>query len=95
MSSKNHSELESSWRQLQTKPEEMPDLESWLADAPDTEGGYTSEDEDLDEDCKAGLDDLIDDGMLRLGNNRYHQPKNVAKAKRKAAKKSKQRNRKK
>lgn len=48
------------------------------------------------DDCQPGADDYYggDDDPKRFGNNRKHVKKSVAKAKRKMAKKSKQRNRK-
>ena len=68
--------------------EEQTKLQEWL-ESDDTD----DDDTEVDEDAQQAIDDLIDDGMKHMGNNRYHMPKDVAKAKRKAAKKAKQKQR--
>jgi hypothetical protein len=50
--------------------------------------------ENISSDTENQISYLMEQGMLRLGNNRYRVPKEKAKEKRKAAKKEKQKQRK-
>ena len=68
--------------------EDQTKLQEWLDSDLDDD-----EDLEIEDDAQQAIDDLIEDGMKHMGNNRYHMPKAVAKAKRKAAKKAKQKQR--